>query len=59
MVTSTKEQKEKKKISRQETGKLFYDLCKATFTVTVLGNLTPLLGIGKTGIEEGLWFLIL
>lgn len=46
MVTP-KEQKEKRKISRQETGKLFYDLCKATFTVTVLGNLAPLFGIGN------------
>lgn len=58
MVTP-KEQKEKRKISRQETGKLFYDLCKATFTVTVLGNLAPLFGIGNTNFSEVVWFLLL
>lgn len=58
MVTQ-KEQKEKQKVSRQETGKLFYDLCKATFTVTVLVNLAPLLGLGTANWTEAIWFLLL
>lgn len=33
-----RDDKEKVRVRRQETGKLFYDLCKTTFTVTVLGN---------------------
>lgn len=57
MVTQ-REEKEKQKVSRQETGKLFYDLCKATFTVTVLGNLAPLLGLGATKWTEVVWFLL-
>lgn len=39
--------------------KLFYDLCKATFTVTVLGNLAPLLGLGTSNWSEVIWFLLL
>lgn len=58
MVTQ-REEKEKQKVSRQETGKLFYDLCKATFTVTVLGNLAPLLGLGTANWTEVIWFLLL
>lgn len=54
---TAKEDKEKQKLSRQETGKLFYDLCKATFTVTVLGNLAPLLGVGNADWAEAVWFL--
>ncbi len=38
MVTQ-KEEKERQKISRTETGKFFYDLSKATFSITVLGSL--------------------
>lgn len=59
IVMTQKEEKEKQKVSRQETGKLFYDLCKATFTVTVLGNLAPLLGLGTTSWTEVIWFLLL
>lgn len=58
MVTQ-REEKEKQKVSRQETGKLFYDLCKATFTVTVLGNLAPLLGLGTANWTEVIGFLLL
>lgn len=58
MVTQRVE-KEKRKTSREETGKLFYDLCKATFTVTVLGNLAPLLGFGSSNWSEVIWFLLL
>ena len=58
-MDALKEKKEKQKISRQETGKLFYDLCKATFTVTVLGNLAPLLGLGTADWTEVIWFLFL
>ena len=59
IVMKQKEEKEKQKVSRQETGKLFYDLFKATFTVTVLGNLAPLLGLGTTSWTEVIWFLLL
>ena len=58
-MTTQREEKEKQKVSRQETEKLFYDLCKATFTVTVLGNLAPLLGLGKANWMEVIWFLLL
>ena len=37
MVTQ-KEEKEKTKTKRTETGKYFYDLSKATFSITVLGD---------------------
>lgn len=60
MVTQ-REEKEKQKVSRQETGKLFYDLCKATFTVTVLGNLAPFWGLGTYNTykwTEVVWFLL-
>lgn len=57
MVTQ-REEKEKQKVSRQETGKLFYDLCKATFTVTVLGNLAPFWGLGTSKWTEVVWFLL-
>lgn len=38
MVTQ-KEEKEKTKTKRIETGKYFYDLSKATFSITVLGSM--------------------
>ena len=38
MVT-VKEEKEKLKTKRTETGKYFYDLSKASFSITVLGNM--------------------
>lgn len=37
MVTQ-KEEKEKRKTSREALGKFFYDLAKTTFAVMVLGN---------------------
>ena len=37
MVTQ-KEEKEKTKTKRTKTGKYFYDLSKATFSITVLGD---------------------
>lgn len=33
------ERKEKERTKRSETGKYFYDLSKASFSITVLGNL--------------------
>lgn len=42
MVTQ-KEEKEKQKISRTETGKFFYDLSKATFSITVLGSIADII----------------
>ena len=33
------EKKEKERTKRSETGKYFYDLSKASFSITVLGNL--------------------
>lgn len=42
MVTQ-KEEKEKQKISRTETGKFFYDLSKATFSITVLGSIANII----------------
>ena len=41
MVTQ-KETKEKEKSSRENLGKFFYDLAKATFTIMVLTNLLAL-----------------
>lgn len=38
MVT-VKEERDKTKTKRTETGKYFYDLSKATFSITVLGNM--------------------
>lgn len=38
MVT-IKEEREKTKTKRTETGKYFYDLSKATFSITVLGSM--------------------
>ena len=38
MVT-VKEEKEKLKTKRTETGKFFYDLSKASFSITVLTNI--------------------
>lgn len=43
-----REDKEKVRVRRQETGKLFYDLCKTTFAVTVLGNFVSILGFGNS-----------
>ena len=42
MVTQ-KETKEKEKSSRENLGKFFYDLAKATFTIMVLTNLLALI----------------
>ena len=47
--TDTKnERKEKERTKRVETGKFFYDLSKATFSITFLGSLPPLFGIGNS-----------
>lgn len=38
-MVAQKEEKEKTRTKRTETGKYFYDLSKATFSITVLGNM--------------------
>lgn len=50
-----REDKEKVKVRRQETAKLFYDLCKTTFTVTVLGNFVSILGFGNADFSAAIW----
>ena len=41
MVT-TREERDKEKSSRENLGKFFYDLAKATFTIMVLTNVVAL-----------------
>ena len=41
MVT-TREERDKEKYSRENLGKFFYDLAKATFTIMVLTNVVAL-----------------
>ena len=41
MVTQ-REEKEKRKTSREELGKFFYDLAKATFTAMVVGDVVTM-----------------
>ena len=41
-MVAQKETKEKEKSSRENLGKFFYDLAKATFTIMVLTNLRAL-----------------
>lgn len=41
-MVAQKETKEKEKSSRENLGKFFYDLAKATFTIMVLTNLLAL-----------------
>ena len=54
MVTQ-REEKEKRKTSREELGKFFYDLAKTTFAVMVLGNVVAMatpedMGIAAIGV---------
>ena len=41
-MVAQKETKEKEKSSRENLGKFFYDLAKATFTIMVLTNVVAL-----------------
>lgn len=49
MVTQ-REEKEKRKTSREELGKFFYDLAKTTFAVMVLGNVVAMATAEDMGI---------
>lgn len=40
---TTRDDKEKVKISKTETGKFFYDLSKSSFTITVLGSVASII----------------
>lgn len=42
-MTTQKETREKEKSSRENLGKFFYDLAKATFTIMVLTNTVTIL----------------
>lgn len=50
MVTQ-KEEKERRKTSREELGKFFYDLAKTTFAVMVLGNVVAMATAEEMGIS--------
>ena len=48
------ERKEKERTKRTETGKFFYDLSKTSFSITFLGSLPPLFGVGGSNASFSL-----
>ena len=53
-----KDEKEKEKTRRVETAKFFYDLSKTSFSITFLGSLPPLFGVGNTNATFSIWYFV-
>ena len=55
-IDTKNERKERERTKRSETGKYFYDLSKTSFSITFLGSLPPLFGVGDSKASFSLWY---